>query len=327
MQVLVTGGAGFIGSNLAEGFLDAGHRVVVLDNLDPYYDLGIKEHNLEVCHEAGDDHFEFVEGSTTDEELVDEVVASNDVDVIFHQASKAGVRTSVEHPKAYNESNIDGIVTVLEAAADHGVDRVVNASSSSVYGVPEYLPYDEDHPNHPKSPYAVTKLAAEHYCNVYDDLRDLSTVNLRYFTVYGPRMRPNMAISNFVSRCLNGEPPIIYGDGEQTRDFTFIDDVVEANRTLLETSDADGESMNVGSNDNISIRELAEYIVAETGADVDIVHEEAKDADARHTHADVSKAGELIDYEPTTDIREGVSKFIDWYEANREWYEPLVRNS
>jgi len=327
MNILVTGGAGFIGSNLTERFLRDGHRVVVLDCLDPYYDLGIKDHNLEVCRDAGGSRFEFVEGSTTDEELVEDLVATHDVDVVFHQASKAGVRTSVEQPKAYNDSNIDGIVSVLEAAADHGVDRVVNASSSSVYGVPEYLPYDEDHPNHPKSPYAVTKLAAEHYCNVYDDLRGVSTVNLRYFTVYGPRMRPNMAISNFVSRCLNGAPPIIYGDGEQTRDFTYIEDIVEANRSLLETDAADGETMNVGSNDNISIRELAEYVVDETGADVDIVHEEAKDADARHTHADAAKAGELIDYEPSTDIREGVAKFIDWYEANREWYEPLVVNS
>ena len=327
MNILVTGGAGFIGSNLTGELLDADHRVVVLDNLDPYYDLGIKEHNLDVCRNVGGNRFEFFKGSTTNEELVEDLVATHDIDIVFHEASKTGVRTSVEQPMAYNESNIDGIVSVLEAAADHGVDRVINASSSSVYGVPEYLPYDEEHSNYPKSPYAVTKLSAEHYCNVYDDLRDISTVNLRYFTVYGPRMRPNMAISNFVSRCLNGEPPIIYGDGEQTRDFTFIDDIVDANLALLETDAADGETMNIGSNDNISIRELAEYVVDETGANVDIIHEDAKNADARHTHADVSKAGELIDYEPSTDIREGVSKFIDWYEANREWYEPLVRNS
>lgn len=327
MNILVTGGAGFIGSNLTEGFLDAGHRVVILDNLDPYYDLGLKKHNLAVCRGAGGNRFKFIEGSTTDEPLVQNVVASNDIDIIFHQASKAGVRTSVENPKSYNENNIDGMVSVLEAAADYGVDRVVNASSSSVYGVPNYLPYDEAHPNYPKSPYAVTKLAAEHYCNVYNKLRDVPTVNLRYFTVYGPRMRPNMAISNFVSRCLNDEQPVIYGDGKQTRDFTFIGDIVEANLALLETSDADGETMNIGSNDNISIRDLAEYVVEETGADVDIVHDEAKNADSRHTHADVSKAGTLIDYEPRTDIRAGVTKFIEWYEANREWYEPLVINS
>jgi UDP-glucose 4-epimerase len=139
-------------------------------------------------------------------------------------------------------------------------------------------------------------------------------------------MRPNMAISNFVSRCLNGESPVIYGDGEQTRDFTFIDDIVEANLTLLKTNKADGETMNIGSSDNISIRELAEYVIAETNADVDIIHDDAKDADARHTHANISKASDLIGYESGTNIREGVSKFIDWYESNRGWYEPLVRN-
>jgi UDP-glucose 4-epimerase len=136
-----------------------------------------------------------------------------------------------------------------------------------------------------------------------------------------------MAISNFVSRCLNGEPPVIYGDGQQTRDFTYIEDIIKANLALLDTDEADGETMNIGSNDNISIQKLAEYVVEETGADVDIVYEEAKDADARHTHADVSKAAELIDYEPSTDIREGVAKFINWYEANRDWYEPLVKSS
>jgi UDP-glucose 4-epimerase len=244
--------------------------------------------------------------------------------VIFHKAAKAGVRPSVEQPKAYNKNNIEGLLTVLDAAADHGVSRVVNASSSSVYGVPEYLPYDEEHPNHPKSPYAVTKRSAEHYCNVYHDLHNLPTVNLRYFTVYGPRMRPNMAISNFVSRCLNNKPPIIYGDGEQTRDFTFIDDVVQANLTLLDTDAADGETMNIGSNDNVSIRELAEYVIKETGVDVDIIHEKGKDADARHTHADVSKAGSIINYEPEVSIKRGVSAFIDWYRSNRDWYEPLV---
>jgi len=326
MTLLVTGGAGFIGSHLAERLLSEGRDVVVLDNLDPYYDLQLKEHNRERCREVGGERFTFVEGSITDEALVERVVAEHDVDVVYHEAAKAGVRPSVEAPKAYEENNVQGLLNVLDAAAEHGVERVVNASSSSVYGVPEYLPYDEDHPNHPKSPYAVTKLSCEHYCNVYDSLHDVATVNLRYFTVYGPRMRPNMAISNFVSRCLNGEPPIIFGDGEQTRDFTYIDDVVDANVALLDDDSADGETMNVGSNDNIAIRELAEYVVAETGADVDIVHEDAKDADSRHTHADVSKARELIDYEPSRDIREGVSRFIDWYEANRNWYEPLVRN-
>jgi len=324
MEILVTGGAGFIGSNLTERLLKEGHEVVALDNLDPYYDLRLKEVNLQRCRDITTDRFEFVEGSIKDEDLVDDIFADRSIEVVFHKAAKAGVRPSVEAPREYNENNVTGLINVLKTANDNGVERLINASSSSVYGIPEYLPYDEEHPNSPKSPYAVTKLANEHYCNVFNDLYNISTINLRYFTVYGPRMRPNMAISNFVSRCLNGEPPVIYGDGEQTRDFTYIDDVVDANLELLDSSDVDGETMNIGSTDRISIRELAEYVVEYTGSDIDVIYEEGKDADARHTHADVSKASECIGYDPNVNIREGVSAFIDWYRGNRNWYEPLV---
>ena len=327
MNVLVTGGAGFIGSHVAQGLLEAGHAVTVLDVMDPYYNVGIKERNVEICRETAPDRYEFVEGSITDEELVREIVSSHDVEFVYHQAAQAGVRTSVENPKKPHEINTAGLLNLLLAADDHGVSRFVNASSSSVYGEVDYLPYDEDHQNVPQSPYGVTKLAAEHYCRVWDEVYDLPTVSLRYFTVYGPRMRPNMAITNFTSRCLNGEPPVIYGDGKQTRDFTYIDDVVEANLALLETDAADGEVMNVGSTGNITIEELAEHIVDETGADVGLEYTDAKEADARHTHADVSRARDLIGYEPSTDIREGVSQFVDWYRRNREWYEPLVLES
>ncbi|APX96720.1 SDR family oxidoreductase [Natronorubrum daqingense] len=327
MNVLVTGGAGFIGSHISEGLLESGHSVVALDILDPYYDVGIKDRNVERCQEAAPERYEFVEGSITDEALVRELVSSRDVEFVYHQAAQAGVRTSVENPKKPHEINTTGLLNLLQAAADHGVTRFVNASSSSVYGEVEYLPYDEDHQNVPQSPYGVTKLAAEHYCRVWTDVYDLPTVSLRYFTVYGPRMRPNMAITNFTSRCLNGEPPVIYGDGQQTRDFTYIDDIVGANLSLLETSAGDGEVMNVGSTGTITIEELAEYIIDETGADVDLEYAAAKEADARHTHADVSKATELIDYEPSTSIRDGVSQFVEWYDRNRTWYEPLVRNS
>ncbi|MFC6716704.1 SDR family oxidoreductase [Natrialbaceae archaeon GCM10025810] len=327
MNVLVTGGAGFIGSHLANAFLDHGHSVTVLDILDPYYDLGIKDRNLELCRETAPDRFEFVEGSITDESLVNELFADAEFDVVYHQAAQAGVRTSVENPKKPHEINTTSLLNLLEAATATGVDRFVNASSSSVYGVPEYLPYDEDHPNTPKSPYGVTKLAAEHYCRVWTDVYDLPTVSLRYFTVYGPRMRPNMAITNFTSRCLNGESPVIYGDGKQTRDFTYIDDIVDANLALLETDAADGEAMNVGSTGNITIRELAEHVIDVTGAEVEIEYTDAKEADARHTHADVSKARDLIGYEPSTSIKEGVSSFVEWYRENRSWYEPLVLRS
>ncbi|GAB3685245.1 SDR family oxidoreductase [Salinarchaeum chitinilyticum] len=327
MTILVTGGAGFIGSNVAQGLLDRGHEVVVLDPLDPYYDVGIKEHNIELCREMAPERFDYVDGSITDQSVVDDLFAEHEFEYVYHEAAQAGVRTSVENPLKPHEINTTGFLHVLQAADEHDTERVINASSSSVYGRPDYLPYDEEHPNYPKSPYGVTKLTAEHYGKVWTDVYDLPVVNLRYFTVYGPRMRPNMAISNFVSRCLNGKPPVIYGDGEQTRDFTYVDDVVRANCSLLETDAADGEDVNVGSTDNITITELAEHVIDVTGADVEIVYDEAKEADARHTHADVSKARELLDYEPTTDIREGVEQFVDWYQANREWYEPLVMDS
>ena len=177
------------------------------------------------------------------------------------------------------------------------------------------------------SPYGVTKLAQEHMARVYTELHGLPTVALRYFTVYGPRMRPNMAISNFVSRCFNGEPPVIYGDGQQTRDFTYVDDVVDANRTLLTDGSVDGDVVNIGSSDNISIQELAEVVRDQVAPELEIEYESAREADAEHTHASVAKAGELIGYEPSRTITEGVGEFIEWYEANREWYEPLVRSS
>jgi UDP-glucose 4-epimerase len=223
--------------------------------------------------------------------------------------------------------NVTGTVTLLEAAKEADVERVVLASSSSLYGKAKSLPYTEDHPTEPVSPYGVTKLAQEQMARVYTELHGLPTVSPRYFTVYGPRMRPNMAISNFVSRCFNDEPPVIYGNGEQTRDFTYVDDVVDANRTLLTDDSVDGDVVNIGSSDNISIQVLAEVVRDAVAPELEIEYETAREADAEHTHASVAKAGETIGYEPSRTITEGVYDFIEWYEANQEWYEPLVRSS
>jgi UDP-glucose 4-epimerase len=328
MDILVTGGVGFIGGRLAETFVEEDHNVTVLDNYEPYYDLGIKNHNVETARKAATNSngsYDIIEGSVTNEDLVNEL--TENIDVIYHQSAQAGVRTSVEEPAKVNEYNVTGTVNVLEAARKHDTDRVVYASSSSVYGKPEYLPYDEDHPNEPVSPYGVSKLSGEHYTRVYNEVYGLPTVALRYFTVYGPRMRPNMGISNFVSRCMRGEPPQVYGDGEQTRDFTYIADAVDANRTLLSNDSADGEVMNIGSTDNIDIATLAEVVRDEIDPSLDIEHTTAREGDAEHTHANISKANSLIGYEPSRDIREGVREFIEWYEDNRGWYEPLVVNS
>ncbi len=274
MNILVTGGGGFIGGHLAESLVREGHDVTVLDNLDPYYDVRIKQKNIQLGRRAAQEHsksnpaeikqqnnsikygetethkssshgsYEFIKGDVRDTNLIERLI--DDADIVYHHAAQAGVRTSVDDPHKSNNINVYGTLNVLEAARDTKIERVVLASSSSVYGKSKYLPYDEAHPKSPMSPYGVSKLTGEQYARTYHEIYDLPTVSLRYFTVYGPRMRPNMAISNFTSRCLNGEPPVIYGDGSQTRDFTYIDDVVAINQTPLNDDSAAGEILHEG---------------------------------------------------------------------------------
>lgn len=328
MRILVTGGAGFIGGHIAEHFVRGGHKVTVLDTLEPFYDIGIKKHNIELAREIANENsasYEFVEGSITNRDLVSKLLTESEF--VFHNAAQAGVRQSVELPNKVHKINITGTLNILDAARDTDIKRIVNASSSSVYGKPKYLPYDEEHPTKPVSPYGVTKVSAEHYARVYHEVYGLPTVSLRYFTVYGPRMRPNMAFTNFVSRCVHKNPPIIYGDGQQTRDFTYVKDIVQANEATLSADITGGEAINIGSGDRISVQELAEVIRDEISPELEIKYESARAGDAEHTHANIQKAEKVLDYEPSVTIKQGAREFIQWYENNLDWYDQLVQKS
>ena len=309
MKYLVTGGAGFIGSHLCERLLEKG-EVVCLDNFDPYYSPQAKRKNIEPLIKHPD--FELVEGNILDRELLSRLFA--DVDYVFHNAAQAGVRASVENPLKTHEVNATGTLNLLEAAADSGVRKVINASSSSVYGKVSYLPFDEDHPNVPISPYGASKLVAEHYCRVFSELHGLETVSLRYFTVFGPRMRPDLAINIFTGKALNNEPIEVFGDGEKTRDFTFIDNIIDANLRAIERGSG---VYNIGGGERISINELAKRIVAIVGSESKIIYSDSVKGDAEHTWSDVSKARKDIGYEPGIGLDQGLERYVEWYiEAN-----------
>ena len=309
MKYLVTGGAGFIGSHLCERLLENG-EVVCLDNFDPYYSPQAKRKNIEPLIKHPD--FELVEGNILDRELLSRLFA--DMDYVFHNAAQAGVRASVENPLKTHEVNATGTLNLLKAAADSGVRKVINASSSSVYGKVSYLPFDEDHPNVPVSPYGASKLVAEHYCRVFSELHGLETVSLRYFTVFGPRMRPDLAINIFTGKALNNEPIEVFGDGEKTRDFTFIDNIIDANLRAIERGSG---VYNIGGGERISINELAKRIVAIVGGESKIIYSDSVKGDAEHTWSDVSKARRDIGYEPGIGLDQGLERYVEWYiEAN-----------
>ena len=305
MIYLITGGAGFIGSHLCECLVDSG-EVICLDNFDPYYSPQTKRKNVE--HLMQHPNFKLVEGSILNKQLLDELFI--DVDYVFHNAAQAGVRVSVENPTKTHEVNTTGTLNILEAAVDSGVRKVINASSSSVYGKVSYLPFDEEHPNVPVSPYGASKLVAEHYCRVFSELHDLETVSLRYFTVFGPRMRPDLAINIFTGKALNNEPIEIFGDGEKTRDFTFIDNIVDANLRAMERGSG---VYNIGGGERVSINGLAERIVEIVGSESEIFYSESVKGDAEHTWSDVSKARRELGYEPKVGLDEGLKRYVEWY--------------
>ena len=322
-RVLLTGGAGFIGSHLTERLLRDGRDVVVVDNLDPYYDVRLKRKNLQAVEEAaasdGAGEYAYVDADVTDLPALRRIIDDHEPQAIFHEAAQAGVRASVDDPFKPNRVNVVGTMNVLVAARDAGVERVVNASSSSVYGTVAYLPFDEHHPLRPVSPYGVSKLAAEHYCRVFTEVYGISTISLRYFTVYGPRMRPDLAVPRFSKRLLRGIPPVIFGDGEQTRDYTFVDDIVEANVRLLDPRvELKGQAINIGSSQRISINDLLDVLRDLIGSEVDAEYEDRAVGDARDTWASIEEARRLINYEPSTTLEQGLTSFLLWFRSDTE---------
>ena len=316
-KILITGGAGFIGSHLAVKLSQNGHDVIVIDNLDPYYSVDLKAKNLELV--SNEETSKFINCDILNYDELESIVKDG-IEYIFHEAAQPGVRASIEDPLKPFNVNVMGTMNVLKAAVDNDVKKVINASSSSVYGKVEYLPFNEEHPTNPLSPYGVSKLAAEHYCRVFYEIYGIPTVSIRYFTVYGPRMRPDLAIPIFTLKFLNNEPPEIFGDGEQTRDFTYVDDIIAANLKFLETSKLEGEVVNIGSGNRITINQLIEIMKRLLKSDIEPIYSERAAGDALHTLADIAKARAQLGYEPTTTIEQGIALFIEWYKANPDFY-------
>lgn len=308
---LVTGGAGFIGSHIAAALSAEGARVRILDDLS----TGHRENIDEI---GGD--VDFIQGSVADEGLLNSVL--EDVELVFHEAAIPSVPRSVQAPRQTHIASVDGTFSLLVAARDKRVRRVVYAASSSAYGDQPTLPKSEQMLPDPLSPYAVAKLVGEYYCQVFTRVYGLETVSLRYFNVFGPRQDPGSqysgVVSRFISSLLSNERPVIYGDGEQSRDFTYIDNVVFANLSAASAKDASGKVINVANGQRITLNQLLAELKELTGKhDVTAEYLEPRVGDVRHSLADISMAQELLGYESKVDLREGLQRTIDWWKSSR----------
>lgn len=311
---VVTGGAGFIGSNLTERLLDVGNRVKVIDN----FGSG-KQENLRDLRERFGSQLEVIEGDIRDRAVLQ--TAFRGVQYVFHQAAVPSVQRSIDDPSTSNDVNIQGTLQVFLAARDAGVERVVAASSSSVYGDSPALPKREDFTPQPISPYALTKLVAEEYARLFHRLYNLEIVSLRYFNVFGPRQDPKSeyaaVIPRFITSLLRGEAPTIYGDGEQTRDFTFIENVLDANLQAAEAPGAAAQAFNIACGDRISLNDLVKILNQIIGTPLEAHHAAARDGDIKHSLADIQKAKDILGYFPRIGLKEGLLRTVNWYGQRR----------
>ncbi|HZI63608.1 MAG TPA: NAD-dependent epimerase/dehydratase family protein [Thermoanaerobaculia bacterium] len=313
-HVLVTGGAGFIGSHLTRRLLGRGARVTALDDFNDFYDPARKRRN--VAPHLGSASFRLVEGDIRDADLVDRLFAEGRFDAVVHLAARAGVRPSLREPILYEEVNCIGTLRLLEAARRCGPRTFVFGSSSSVYGINRKLPFaEDDEVNQPISPYATTKRAGELLCYNYHHLYGLRTSCLRFFTVYGPAQRPEMAIHKFTDLLARGEAVPMYGDGSSRRDYTYIDDIVDGVVAAMDLAPG-FEILNLGGAETTALLDLVHWIAEELGVEPRIERLPEQPGDVPITYADVTKAGRLLGYAPKVPIREGLRRFVAWYRSS-----------
>lgn len=314
MKILVTGGAGFIGSHLSERLLAHRHEVTILDDFNDFYDPQIKRRNIAgfatdvAVHEI----------DLRDQDAVRSVFAREKFDAIVHLGARAGVRPSIAAPQLYYETNVDGTLHLLEAArASGGIERFIFASSSSVYGLCKEVPFSEEfHLRQTISPYAATKIAGEFLCSTYSHLYGVRVVALRFFTVYGPRQRPDLAIHQFTRRIYEGKPIDQFGDGTTRRDYTYIEDIIQGVVAALDYDGALFDIFNLGESETIQLKELISAIERALGKKAKINQLPEQAGDVPLTCADISKARKLLGYNPTTPLRAGLPRFIEWFLAN-----------
>ncbi len=314
MVILVTGGAGFIGSHLCGRLMREGHQVVCLDNFDDFYNPEIKRRNIQ--ESIGEAQFELIEGDIRDTQLIARIFRGRTLDVVIHLAARAGVRPSIDYPKLYEEVNVQGTINLLDACRDFEIKSFVFASSSSVYGGNTKVPFsEEDRVDTPISPYGITKRAGELFCYSYHRLFDINITCLRYFTVYGPRQRPEMAIHKF-TRLIDGSEKVpMYGDGQSMRDYTYIDDIIDG--TLGAIARNKGyEIYNLGESRTIRLTDLIQMLEEALGKTAIIEGCPEQRGDMPITYANIEKARGKLGYAPRVSMEKGIGRFVEWYRQN-----------
>lgn len=316
MTIMITGCAGFIGSHVVDRLLGMGENVVGIDNFDPFYDISIKMRNIQ--HFMHKDNFRFYRADIRENSDLKKIFNNHDIDTMIHLAARAGVRPSIENPLLYEDVNIKGTINLLESCREHGIMNFIFGSSSSVYGVNEKIPFSEDDPVEKSiSPYAASKRACEIFCSTYHHLYGISIACLRFFTVYGPRQRPEMAIHKFTRMIDRGQEIEMFGDGTSRRDYTYIDDIVDG---IIGTLDKKFgfEIFNLGNSNVVELKVLIGLIEKNMGKEAKIKMMPDQPGDVPVTYADVSKAKRMLGYDPNVSIDEGIERFVKWYTDERK---------